>query len=204
MPKILPASVVLEKNKLESQNVWYFLVKLDAGDFSLYFTTNNEPVTYLGQVYDYFPMNIGNMDSNADGKVPGLTLSVSNVGKLLTFYMDTYEGFVDANITLMIVNSALLNEDYTELTLEYTIMSAEVSDEWVTFSLGGPNPLRQRFPAHIYVAKYCNWIFKSVECKYTGPDATCDRSLEDCKLKNNRANFGGFPGLDASGLRVIR
>jgi lambda family phage minor tail protein L len=204
MPKTLPANLVLEKNKVESQNVWYTLIVLDFDSQILRFTNNNEDVVFQTDTYVAFPFKLGSMTQNSSGTVPSLTLSVSNVNKTIFNYVENANGLVNSDVTLMIVNSGHLTEDYTELTMLFTIMKTSISTEWIDFTLGAPNPLMRKFPQDKYIAKYCNWQFKSVECAYADEDLSCDRTKDDCEAKGNINRFGGYPGLSENGLRVIR
>ena len=73
--------------------------------------------------------------------------------------------------------------------------------EWVTFTLGAPNPLKQRFPLHKYIGKHCNWLYGSVECGHTG--GSCDRTFAACEANNNAHRFGGYVGLNKIGIRLV-
>ncbi len=204
MAKTLPANLILEKNKVESSAVWMLIADIDLNGVMFYITDNNEDVTYGGNVYTSFPFTISSMDNNSSGKVPSLSMNVSNVTKGIMQYVEASNGLVNSEVVIRVVNSAHLTEDYSELTLEYTILSTSVTAEWISFKLGAPNPMMQRYPRDRYVAKYCNWLFKSVECAYTGVDTTCDRTKDACELKGNLLRFGGYPGLSENGLRVIK
>lgn len=205
MSKTLPANIVLEKNKLETNNVWYFLVDIVYASGTLRFAKNNEAVTYNGNIYEPFEFKVGKINQNVDGKVPTLALSVSNITKAIYSYVENAAGLVGSEVSLMIVNSALLNEDYTELTLNYTIVSTTIDSQLVNFNLGAPNPINRRFPQDKYNSRYCNWEFKSVECNYTaGVFATCNRTKEDCEERGNLLNFGGYPGLSNDGIRIVK
>lgn len=41
----------------------------------------------------------------------------------------------------------------------------------------------------------CPWVFKGLECGYTGPALECDRSYDKCMGFVNTDNFGGFRWL---------
>lgn len=47
---------------------------------------------------------------------------------------------------------------------------------------------------------FCNWMFKSRECGYTGPVGSCDKTFGACRRKHNEARFGG---CSESALRVL-
>lgn len=215
MPKTLSAALVLEKNKVASASVWFMLAEIDLNGTLLRITNNNADVLFNGENYTPFPFEVSSMDNNSSGKVPSLSLNVSNVTKAVQHYVEASQGLVDSIVKIMVVNSDNLTEDYTELTLNYTIINTSVSPEWVTFKLGAPNPMMQRYPKDRYLAKYCNWTYNSpavraagenlgIECGYTGALTSCDRTQEDCEAHSNVRRFGGYPGLSENGLRVIK
>lgn len=204
MPKALPAALILEKNKVESENVWYLLLEVTLDQELLRFTNNNEDVVFNSQTYTAFPFSIGALESNNTGKVPSVELQVSNITKGIMTHVESANGLINSNVTLMVVNSGHLTEDYTELTLHFTIMATSVDQEWITFTLGAPNPMMRRFPQDKYVARYCNWVYKSVECGSTHPDISCNKTKTDCEAKGNLVHFGGYPGLAEDSLYVVR
>jgi hypothetical protein len=50
---------------------------------------------------------------------------------------------------------------------------------------------RRRVPRRIHQST-CPWEFAKIECTYVGIYETCDKSYEDCILRENTDNFGGF------------
>jgi phage-related protein len=143
------------------------------------------------------------MSTSDDGKINSVNLQLSNISRAMFTFAEDTNGLIDVPVVVRLVNTGHLTEDYTNLTLNFTIIGTSVDQEWLTFTLGGPNPLRRRFPQDKYVALYCNWAYKSAECNYTGGLATCKRTKADCASHNNLANFGGYPGLRPDGIRVL-
>ncbi len=39
----------------------------------------------------------------------------------------------------------------------------------------------------------CFHVFKGPDCDYSGPEKECDKSLADCRARNNIVHFGGWP-----------
>lgn len=204
MPKTLPANVILEKNKVASQNPWLLLVDIDLNGTVARIVNNNESVTFQGEVYTPLPFTIGVVQQGTDGKVPSVELQISNINKAILSYVEQYTGLVEATVVLYVVNAGYLTEDYSEMTMHFSIMKTSVSAEWISFTLGAPSPLRRRYPQDKYIALYCNWVFKSRECNYSGGDTTCLKTKDACEAKGNLLRFGGFPGLKEDGLRVVR
>ena len=201
--KTLPANIILEKNKIAADSAWIILIEIYLDDSTvLYFARNNEAITYDGQEYQAFPFELDAMKENARGEIPTLTLRVSNVTRIIQAYLEDYSGGVGKTVKLIVVNSENLTEDFAELEMEFEVLATTSSVQWVTFTLGAPNPLRQRFPRHRYFSNYCRWEFKSTECGYTGDATTCNHRLQDCRAYNNSSRFGGFPSLSERGYRV--
>ncbi|MBQ6473014.1 MAG: hypothetical protein IJJ33_13600 [Victivallales bacterium] len=87
-----------------------------------------------------------------------------------------------------------------EVSVEYTIRSCATDGTSFTFNLSTDNPFsRQCPPRRMYKAR-CRWVFKSPECGYAGNADSCDRTIADCRAKNNIARIGCFPGCGTGGL----
>jgi phage-related protein len=206
--KKLPASLVLEKNKLTQNSAWLILLHITIGTDHIYLVRNNESVTFnIGdgsgsQTYDPFAFELDATKQESKGKIPTVNLSISNVTRLFANLLELHDGGVGATVVLAVVNSELLALDYSELTITYDVLATEVTEEWISFTLGAPNPLRQRFPKYRYISGHCNWQFLSEECGYSGDDEECARTLEACQSKSNSERYGGFLGLMPGGMRI--
>ncbi len=202
--KTLPANVILEKNKLATTSAWLLLLAITLPDATVIrLARNNENVSFGGNTYTAFPFEIDATKSNGQGEIPTVQLRVSNVSQLLQAYVEDYDGGVGLEVTLTVVNSALLAEDYSELEMTYDVLAAVADSQWITFTLGAPNPLRRRFPLYRAIAHHCNWTYQGAECGYTGALTTCKRTLADCRLHSNSARFGGRPGLSGQGVKLV-
>lgn len=202
--KQLPADLIIEKNKIATPVPWILLLDIVlTDDTELYICRNNENVTFNGQLYTAVPFDIEPTKASARGEIPTVTLRVSNVTRALQPYLEKLDGGIGSEITLRVVNTAHLDEDYSELEIGFDVLSASSEVYWVTFILGAPNPLGKRFPSFQFIADHCRWRFKSVECGYSGKASACKRTLSDCRLLKNSGRFGGFPGLSGSAARVV-
>jgi len=228
-------------------------------------------------VYTAFPFEIEPTKQDNQGEIPTVTLRVSNVSRLLQKYLDELSGAISSIVKVTVVNAAHLQEDYSELEMTFDVLACHSDASWVVFTLGAPNPLRQRFPLERYMALHCGFVFESVECSYVGrpitgitnaanakvsvtshpfvvgdtvkfsdvqgmteingqtgtvldadPDAdgnafivdidtttysaytsggtagfaSCNRTLSDCKRRENQTRFGGFPGIRTGSVRI--
>lgn len=211
--KDLPDNIQIAKNGTEITTPWISLLTITINDNPFRICDDNEEVTFQGNTYTPFPFQISTIKQTTDGKIPSLSISVSNVKKVLLPYIEAADGLINSKVELIVVNTGHLTEDYAELTMEFTIMGADVSDEWVNFTLGAPSPMRQRFPRDRYIAYSCPWTFNSptvrtsgtnagVECAYQGTDTSCKKTYADCQSKENEGRFGGYFGLSEDGFKV--
>ncbi len=206
----LPLSLALEKNKM-SQSPWLILLHIelvnpqDEEDTEdIYIVQNTENITYQGQEYTAFPFEISATKNTMQGDLSSLKLKVSNVTRTLQSSLQAYRGGLGSTVRMTVVNAAHLGTACPELEETYIITDCSSDAQWVDFTLGGPNPLRQKFPKDIYNPYHCNWRFKSCECGYTGTTYTeCNRSYSDCVERGQALNFGGFLGLRSGALRVV-
>lgn len=189
---------------IDNPDPWLVLLDIDLGNgVVLYLVNNNEDITFNTQLYTAFAFNIVLPKENGRGEIPSVELSVSNTTRAIQTYIEQYAGGVGATVTLRVVHADNLAEDYTELTMILDVLATKSTAQYVSFTLGAPNPMRQRFPQHQYIALSCMWIYKGAECGYAGAIATCGRTWAECELHNNTGKFGGFPGLNNIGLRLV-
>lgn len=203
--KNLPLALRQAKNQFGQDSPWLVLLDIDLSELGgpvFYLANNNEDLTFQGRSYIAFPCNIELPKESSKGEIPSLTIAVSNITRLLQVEFEKYNGGVGGICTLHIVNAGLLSENYSELTMDFSILSASCTSQWASLTLGGSNPLRRRFPQYRYIAAHCNWQYKSFECGYTGSLPKCDRNLRDCEAHNNGSRFGGFKGIAAGSLRL--
>lgn len=200
--------IILEKNKLATDSSW--LVTLDItftepGTDTIYLVNNTENITYGGQEYTAFPFEIDVESQKTTGEIQSFTVRVSNITGALEPYIEAADGCIDAAVTIRYVNTACLTASFADFEIDYEIVGCEIARDWVTFTLGAPNPMRRRYPMDRYIPRQCNWVrhFKDIECKYTGADTTCTGTYTDCVEKDNVANFGGYLGMDDMKLRLV-
>ena len=204
MSKVLSPNLIRAKNMLGGDQPWLILVQFHlSSETTFYLVSNTENITFQGQEYTAFPLKIELPTQSSNGEIPSVKLALGNATRVLQSYMEELNGAVGSKITLLIVNAGLLSEDYAELTLDFDITASECDAEWVSVTLGAPNPLNRRFPVNKYMATSCMWQFKGAECAYVGVETECPRNLSGCIARNNTARFGGFPGLQPGGIRFV-
>jgi len=146
--KSLPASLILEKNKLASPNPWLVLLTITLTDSTvLRFVRNTDDITYKGNVYTAFPFEITPSKQDNRGEIPTVTLTVSNVSQLLEPYLDEQDGGVGASVVITVLNAARLDEDYAELEMTFDVLAC-----------------------YMYLAQHCGFVYEGAECGYVGKD----------------------------------
>jgi len=104
MPETLPQVLVIEKNRIDSENPWLVCVEFKAAVPSLKYCNNWGDVRYNGSIYTGISMDIDIVKETSSGEIPSLNLSVSNVSKLLGAYVDQIDGGVGYEVVLSVIN----------------------------------------------------------------------------------------------------
>ena len=170
----LPAALIFEKNRLATPSAWIILLEITLPDSTvLRFARNTEDITFSGDLYTAFPFEIDTVGQSSKGEIPTVRLRVSNVTQLIQPYLEDLDGGIGSVVKITVVNSDHLSENYTELEMTFDVIACNSTSQWVTFTLGAPNPLRQRFPLDQYIAMHCRWRFNRPsgnypECSYSG------------------------------------
>lgn len=202
--KTLPTVLVREKNKLYTPDPWIVLLEITLDpETKLFFCSNNEDVSFAGQSYTAFPFYLEPTKQSSKGEIPTISLRVCNVTQLIHSYLEDLAGGVGAGVTVKVVNAGHLSENYSELDMTFSILATQADAEWITFTLGSASPLRRRFPLYRHIALHCNWEFGGVECAYDGGENLCDRTYKRCQEIGNAHRFGGYPGLNLRGWRLV-
>lgn len=198
--RTLTANLITEKNALASPSAWLPLVTLEVNaTTTLRLTANPTNVTFRGNIYLAFGLEIEELTQDAKGGLHDLSVSVSNVTREISAYVEFNE-LRGARVTIQYVHSAnLADDDAVVLEEHYEIMSVQVKgDKFVTFRLGHDRISQHQFPSGRFLRDSCRWIYKSVECGYAGGLTSCDKILEGangCRAHGNVPRFGAYPLL---------
>lgn len=202
---MLPLALRMAKNQPVGTAPWLLLLSVTLPDTTVIRLVNNtEDIVFGGHTYEKFAFVFGEQKSSGTGKVQGVALKVANPERALRPYLEQYDGLIGCPVTLVVVHTDNLTEDYTDLTLNWEVVAAIPKDDWIEFTLGAENPLRRRFPLQSATPRSCNWVFKGAECAYAGAVTSCARTLDVCRTLENSARFGGRPGLTGAPRFVTR
>lgn len=199
----LSAVAKLEKNKISSTGVWIVLLEVHVSpEIEFKICNNNEDVewpTGSGQIWTAFPFQLGTITEDSRGELPQLTLQVSNVTRTVQHYLEQSDGGVDSQVILRVVHSDHLDQTTPELEEVFSVQGVSTSAQWVDFRLGPDFTTSQRFPTYRFMKNFCPWRYGGIECgvsegmKNTYP--TCNKTLENCRERENAERFGGEPAL---------
>jgi phage-related protein len=197
--RTLSNALLIEKNKLATSYPWVPLIHFSftAPIGHIYLAANTENVTYQAQVYTAFDIQVELPADATEEKIPECKIIVANQSRAFeSMIVDTLGG-VDTPVTITLVNTNNLADDYSDLTWGFTILQSTCNSKEVQLDCSLYSPLDKRFPPDRYFGTTCRYkYFKGVECKYAGAVSVCNRSFDSCKALSNLTNFGGFLGID--------
>lgn len=203
MPRTIPPALTVEKNRMGTSNPWLMLldIALSDGETFFYLCANTEDIEFQGRTYTAIAVDVVLPEESTQGRLQSLSLKVSNVSGVLQHYMESLNGAVGSTVLMRFVNAAYLDEDFSDLDMEWTLVATSCKGAWITFTLGSSSPLNKRYPLYRYIALHCKWQPNSAECGLTG--ITCARTLDACRGHGNSRRFGGYPGLSRVGVRLV-
>jgi lambda family phage minor tail protein L len=188
--------------------VWLYEIEVPTSTPTRYrFCAQTEPVTFDGNEYSPFPITHSSMQEGADGDLPTLTLTVSNISREIAGTLETYNGLIRQPVKIMLV---LMTNSYDTspqsnraiVSADYKITSMSLNDEAASASLGDISLYEVNVPKNKISKRYCRFAYKGAQCGYAGLMARCDKSLDGpmgCRAHASDSpdhpnRFGGFPG----------
>lgn len=206
MARQLTIAEVIDKNKIASDRVWLYAMKIYVVDNvgspieELRLVRNDEDRTIGGELYTA-------MDFSVDKKVTtsspaGVTISAQDQTRYLQTRLQQYFGAVGFKVELIVtlMDATGDNGDLTpDLVETYSVVSTSANDYAVQIELGAENPLNVLMPSRMQYKDRCSFRYKSDECGYVGGLTSCDFTLDGangCTFHSNAERFGGYPGIN--------
>ena len=207
----LSQAAILEKNKIESSNVWLILLEItipstNTGEVPivLRLVRNTENIIWNQLLWTAFPFELDPPKQSGSGELPNFTVRVSNVTRTIEGYLAQAGGGVGANVRIMVVMSEHLDLTTPELDEQFSVQSVNYDENFVSFVLSGAVKLFRRVPLRRFLKNFCPFQYKGPECRALSSFDTCNKSFKDCQARGNAARFGGEPGIPQGGLYVAR
>lgn len=198
----LSSAAIIEKNKIASTGVWLILLEVQITDqIILHLAYNTEHVNWNGRVWEPFNFTLDAIKEDGE-EMPAVKLAISNVTKAAQGYVEAYDGLIKRPVALRIVHSEHLDLTIPEVEETFVITATDVTNEWITFTLGADMPMQSRFPPRRVLKNFCPYKYKGIECGATSALAECNRTLTACRERNNAGRFGGEPSIPQGGIYV--
>lgn len=168
---------------------------------------NTEGLKYGGKDFVKSNFMLGKQKLSGDASIPRIILRIAQDNdRTFENIINATKGGEDGTVTIIRTCEKYLEESVEALQAEYDILTAGSDSTWVTFILGMPNLLFQRFPLWSYSSKVCELatpsLFKGPRCQYAGGDSTCTGLFEDCYTKGNALHWGAEMGLAPTAVRI--
>ena len=173
---------------------------------TVYIVNNGENITFDGNEYIAFPFEIGEISAEA-GETPQFQIKLDNTTRAIERYIIDYDTYlkqngIDGNCITAVVKVLNTNDLSEAVMTEYFELTSFESDfQWVSFTLGTTSLFNKMYPPRKMYANFCSFKFKDARCGYSGALTTCNKTLTDCRARNNSVRYGGFIGL-GQGIRI--
>lgn len=194
----LSTASIIEKNKIATDGVWLMLLDITYGsEDTIRLVRNTEKITFQGN--EYFPYGFElNEITESPNELPNVQLQISNATGTLQRMLEEFSGVTGANVIIRVVNTNVA--DVAEIEEHFTVLGSSSDRSYITFTLGTDFSFSKRFPPVRVMKDFCPFKFKSVECGYTGELTACNKTLSNCRTRNNSTRFGGEPTIPQGGL----
>ena len=208
----LSNQTIKDVNALGTDAIFLVLLQINIPSMQPeYIVNNTENITWNGNEYISFPFTYGDIDESTVASVPQVTLTMSNVNRIMERYLQDYDRYlkingIDGNEITCIASVINTNDiDNSEPIISYeTILSQPSTNATTaTFEMTASSPYNKTFPPRKILKTFCTFVFKDKLCKYSGTENICDKTLDRCRELNNSSRFGGFPGASGTGITVV-
>lgn len=167
---------------------------------TLYLAANSDDVSFDGHTYTGDAIEIGALRFNAGGRLEQVDIGLANVDRVLTDHIESNDDYiVGQRVTLRRVLADHLADTTSQQVFPLKVAEAESSADQAALILHCAHDglETKRFPTS-RATQRCRWVFKGLECGYSGATSSCNKRLADCQAMNggsNQARFGGFPHI---------
>ena len=205
MPIDISSDGITEKNKLNSDDVWLVLLKVEyPGEDPGYCCLNNEQITWNSLTWLPVIFSLSGMSETKEAEIPMVTLTVTDLARSLLPFIEEQGGGIGAMVTIYIVHSAHLDNATPEFEEEMEVIDTSVKNNYkITIKLGAENLMKSRCPQNRYLKNHCRYDgLDDDRCGYSGAETECDRTFTRCKELGREIYYGGQPGVGAMGVQL--
>lgn len=209
----LTSNLIKAAQQIRPNSPWCWLVKLVLDEQvdpfpTLVFriTTAESSVTFpidgVPTVFYPFPVSFNEIEIDAGGNQPSLTMNVSNATRELGPYLEAGNGLVDKRADLWLVNREYLSDYRDAVPLELRVASATLDNLVLSLELRTSHFYERQIPQESVQATGCTALYKDrITCPYRGSLPTCNHDLADCILHGNDMVANGYPRVLPQDIR---
>ncbi len=192
-----------QKNKQTNAPIYlYTIYDYDGASNNLTFAEWSEDILFDSITYQKFPISHDEIGDNSQGQTPFLKVRISNISRLIQYYLETYD-WRGKKVKVTLVWLDNLDNPDCKFDFTFFIDSYVVNEKVAEFNLlPKVDALGITLPRRTYSRNYCQWRFKSVECGYAGAETKCSKTKQRCKVLDNYTRYGGFPAIPTKRLYV--
>ncbi|MFH2013825.1 MAG: hypothetical protein ABIJ17_02535 [Patescibacteria group bacterium] len=204
MPLTFPTIIKQEMTKQSSAEAFVLLFQIEIeGIDTVYLCRNNEDITFGGQLYTKWAIDIDSLKTDTTGQINIFNIRVDNTLRTLQQLIEQYDNLANSNITILVVHTGNLATAIPDFISTYKVKNVKFNQSIAEFELGSEDILRKRVPYRAYNKNRCPYIYKGIECGSTSALTECNRTLSNCRERNNSPRFGGEINIpDLSGVYV--
>lgn len=207
---MLSNTIKIEKNKLNSNSVWFVMLEIKIPSVSemLRIVNNNEDITWKGSTWLKFPFELDEISQSANAETSQFQIKVGNVKNIIGQYIRQYDAYVKTNgfepitVVLYIVNSKDLANTTPVYSTNLILTTSNLNYLEVSFTVSARDLFRARTPQTRMFPNSCRFKFKGTLCGYSGSVTSCDKSLARCRQLGNSKRYGGFPAIGNQGVSI--
>lgn len=198
----LSTAAIIEKNKVSTSGVYLLLMTIRYKEEEpIRLVLNNEEIVFKGDTYYPYYFSLSDV-KRTSSEMPSATLTVSNITGTIQKILEAYDGANGAKVKAAVINTNLSDEILEEEN--FVVTGATAKKDVITLKLGCGMSLDKRYPTYRIMKDWCPFKYKGVECGCTSNKTTCNKTLTDCRERNNSKRFGGCPTVPQGGLYVRR
>ena len=177
-------------------------------------------LTSATQLYTALPIQRDNINTNIQGEIGGVSISVPNVDRTVETLIQDYDYLRGCDIHIISFFAKHLpsgtgakyigtSDDYNAGMKEKTYVDGVTSNQdVVTFTCKSKFNIRNVVLPGRRFSRECSWDDASTgECSVSGAIIvsypTCDKSLLNCRERQNEEHFGGFPSIPNTAKLVV-
>jgi len=168
------------------------------------FAAYSQDVDFDDVHYDKFPITHDQITENTKGEIDSIKVQVSNVSRLIEYYLQNYD-LRGKKVSIKMVWADHLDDPdcYIEFSNYIDSYTSNIKD--VVFNLMSKyDILNLSLPGVLWLRDFCQWEFASpavrvlgrgAECGYALSETSCNRTWQRCQALGNSKRFLGARGI---------